>query len=190
MEVESAKLSLDSAKARFYPSLNIDADVALESFKTSQFLETPGSLLYGVAGGLTAPFLNRKAIKAAYFTANNKQIQALYTYEQTLIRAFVDVVNQMNMIKNLHEVYQLKSEQVAALNEAVKVSNILFQAARVDYIESLFTQRDSLEAQIELIEVKKRQLSAIVNLYKAVGGGWKGWEGDTLGPDQTAKPRG
>jgi multidrug efflux system outer membrane protein len=53
---------------------------------------------------------------------------------------------------------------------------VLFKAARVDYIESLLTQRDALEAQVELVETKKQQLSAYVDLYKALGGGWRGSE--------------
>lgn len=172
-DLESAKLSVQSAKARFYPSLSIEAGVGFESFNSTHFFEVPASLFYGVAGKLTAPLLNRKAIKAAYFSANNKQIQAVYHYEQTLVNAYAEVVNQLNMIKNMTEVYRLKSKQVAALKESIEISNILFQAARVDYVEALITQRDALEAQIELIETKKQLLSSYVNLYKALGGGWK-----------------
>jgi outer membrane protein TolC len=50
---------------------------------------------------------------------------------------------------------------------------MLFQAARINYIESLLTQRDALETQVELTEIKKQELSAYVNLYKALGGGWR-----------------
>jgi outer membrane protein, multidrug efflux system len=173
LEVESAKLNLLSAKAQFYPSLTIDASTGFESFNTQHFV-TPGSVFYNAIGGLTAPLLNRNAIKASYFSANNRQIQAVYRYEQTLVKAFAEVVNQMNMIKNFDEVLDLKSRQVAAMEDAAKTSNVLFQAARVDYVESLLTQRDSLDAQIELVEIKKQQLGAYVDLYQAVGGGWKG----------------
>lgn len=175
-DLEASKLSVQSAKAQFYPSLKIDAGVGFESFNASHFFNVPASLFYGVAGNLTAPLLNRQAIKAAYFSANNKQIQAVYRYEQTLVGAYTEVVNQLNMIKNLNQVYDLKSKQVGVLKESTAISNILFQAARVSYVDSLLTQRDALEAQVELVEVKKRQLSAYVNLYKALGGGWSGVE--------------
>lgn len=172
-DLEASKLSVSSAKARFYPSLSIEAGIGFESFNIAHFLDLPASLLYGLAGNLTAPLLNQQAIKAAYFSANNKQIQAVYRYEQTLVKAFTEVVNQLNAIKNLNQIYDLKSKQVNALKESITISNILFQAARVDYIETLLTQRDTLEAQVELIEIKKEQLNAYVNLYKALGGGWK-----------------
>lgn len=70
--------------------------------------------------------------------------------------------------------FELKSRQVKTLNESFEISNILFKAARVDYTESLMTQRDALEAQLELVETKKLQLTASVNLYRSLGGGWKG----------------
>lgn len=173
-ELEASKLSVAVAKARFYPALTIDAGVGFESFNISHFLEAPASLFYGVMGGLTAPLLNRSAIRAEYYTANSKQIQAVYRYEQTLVRAFTEVVNDMNRIKNLREVYDLKSRQADAMDEASRVSKILFQAARVDYVEALLTQREALDARIELVEAKKKLLGAYVSLYRALGGGWKG----------------
>ena len=175
-ELEAAKFSVSSAKARFYPALSIEAGVGFTSFNASHFFDIPKSLAYGIGGNLTAPLLNRQAIKAAYFSANNKQIQAIYRYEQSLVRAYTEVVNQLNAIKNFNQVYDLKSRQLVALNESVAISKILFQNARVDYIEALLTQRDALETQVELIEVKRKQLGAYVDLYKALGGGWKSAE--------------
>ena len=173
-ELEAAKLSVDVARARFYPSLSIDAEAGYENFNSKHLTENVYSTFYGVAAGLSAPLLNRKAIKADYFSANNKQIQAVYHYEQSLIKAYSEVINQLSMIKNFDTVYEMKSKQVEALNHAIEISNTLFKAARVDYIEALLTQRDALEAKLELVEAKKRQLTAYVDLYKALGGGWKG----------------
>jgi len=50
---------------------------------------------------------------------------------------------------------------------------VLFRSARADYMEVLLTRRDSLDAQMELIETKKRLLQATVNIYQALGGGWR-----------------
>ncbi len=173
LEMKAADLNVKVAKARFYPSLSLDGEIGYEHFNSKHFENPTTSLFYGIAAGLTAPILNRKAIKADYFTANNKQIKAIYSYELALVKSYTEVTNQLAAIKNLNQVYDLKQKQVLAMNESIEISNILFKAARVDYIESLFTQRDALEAQMELIEVKQQQLSASVNLYKALGGGWK-----------------
>lgn len=172
-ELEAAKLSVDVARARFYPALTIDAGVGYEQFNSKHFENPVNSVFYNAIAGLTAPILNRKGIRADYYTANNKQIQSIYRYEQALIRGYTDVVNQLNLLKNVSDAFTLKEKQVEALNQAVEFSNLLFKAARFDYIETLLTQRDRLEAQLELIELKKQQFSAQINLYQALGGGWR-----------------
>ncbi|MET0593180.1 MAG: TolC family protein [Polyangiaceae bacterium] len=173
LELAATKLDVKVAKAAFYPSLSVDASLGYRSFNASHLLATPESLMYGIAGGLTAPLLNRKAIEAQYRTANAKQVQAVFNYERTLLQAFTDVANQLAMIDNLQKSYDLQAQQVEALARSSEVSNVLFQSARADYMEVLLTRRDSLEAEMTLIETKKRQLQALVGLYQALGGGWK-----------------
>jgi len=108
-----------------------------------------------------------------YKNANATQIQAAYDYEQTIINAYGEVTNQLSNIDNLDKNYQLKTAQVTALTESVDVANQLFKAARADYLEILLTQREALEAKSELIETKQKQMSAMVNLYRSLGGGWQ-----------------
>ena len=79
----------------------------------------------------------------------------------------------MDDIANLRKSYELQSRQVDTLARSVEVSNILFQSARADYMEVLLTRRDSLEAEMELVETKKRQFLAMVGIYQALGGGWR-----------------
>ncbi len=173
LRIEAAKLNTKAVKAQFYPSLNIDGNIGYQSFNSRHFVD-PASLVYNVAGGLTAPLLNRQAIKADYFSANNRQIEAVFNYEKTFINAFVEVTNQLAAVKNYDQIYQAKAKQTEALSDSFEISNLLFKAARVDYLESLLTRRDYLESQLDLIEVKQKQLSSYVNLYRALGGGWRG----------------
>ena len=173
LELAAAKLDVKSARAAFYPSLSIDAGVGYEAFNIKHLVTTPESLLYNLAGNLTAPLLNRRAIKAQYYSANARQLQAVFNYERTLLQAFTEVVNELAMIQNLQQSYELRSRQVDILTQSIEVSNVLFQSARADYMEVLLTRRDSLEAEMELIETKNRQMQAMVNIYQALGGGWK-----------------
>ena len=172
LELDAAKLNIKVAKANFYPSLGLKAGVGFEAFKPDFLLESPASLLYNIAGELSAPLVNRNAIKAQYKNASAKQIQAAFEYEQTLLNAYIEVVNQLSKIDNLEKNFDLKNKQVASLDESVEISNLLFQSARADYMEVLLTQRDVLEAKMALIETRKDQMVAMVNLYRALGGGW------------------
>jgi multidrug efflux system outer membrane protein len=173
LELAAAKLDVKVARAEFFPSFGISAGVGYNAFKTSFLFKSPASLLYSLAGDLAAPLINRNAIKAEFSNANARQIQAMYNYERVILNAYLEVSNQLSKIDNLEKSYDLKSKQVAALDRSIDVSNDLFKSARVDYLEVLLTQRDALETKLELIETKKDQLNAVVNVYKDLGGGWR-----------------
>lgn len=172
LELEAAKLDVQSARALFYPSLGIRAGIGFQAFNPA-FLLAPESLLYNLAGDLMAPLVNRKAIRAAYNSANARQLQALYAYEQTLLQAYTDVLNQLAKIENYTQSLQLKTEEVRLLTESIDIANALYRAADADYLEVLLTQTEALDARLELIEVKLKQLQGKVQLYRALGGGWQ-----------------
>ncbi|MDG1870499.1 MAG: TolC family protein, partial [Flavobacterium sp.] len=89
------------------------------------------------------------------------------------LNAYFEVANQMANINNLDKKYQMKSQQVAALNTSISVAGELFKYARADYFEVLMTQRDALDTKLELVETKERQLNAFVHVYRDLGGGWR-----------------
>lgn len=173
LELKAADLNIDVARANFYPSFGIKAGIGFQAFAMKYLINTPESLAAMVAGELVAPLVNKNAITAEYKNANAKQVQAAYEYEQSIITAYAEVANQIANIDNLDKNYQLKHQQVDALVKSIEVANQLFISARADYLEVLLTQRDALEAKKELIETKQKQISAMVELYKALGGGWQ-----------------
>ncbi|PPC95254.1 MAG: RND transporter [Methylotenera sp.] len=172
LELAAADLNIQVAKANFYPSFSIKAGLGFQAFNPKYLFSTPESLMYSLAGDVVAPLVNRNAITAVYKNANAKQVQAAFEYEQTIINAYGEVANQLSNIDNLEKNYQLKTKQVGVLTESVEVANQLFKSARAEYLEILLTQREALEAKSELIETKQKQMSAMVNLYRALGGGW------------------
>lgn len=173
LDLAAAKLDVKVARAEFYPSFGISAGLGFQAFKPSYLFKLPESLLYSLAGDLAGPLINRNAIKAEFNSANARQLQAMYNYERTILNAYFEVSNQLSNISNLEQSYSLKSKQVDALTRSINISNDLFKSARADYFEVLMTQRDALEKKLELIETKKEQLNAVVNIYRDLGGGWK-----------------
>lgn len=173
LELEASKLNVKVAWASFFPALSLDAGLGYNSFNIVHLVTTPESLLYNLAGNLTAPLLNRTAIEAQYRSANARQLQAVFSYERTLLQSFTEVANLLVTYENVKKRYELERRQVETLKQSVEVSNVLFQSARADYMEVLLTRRDSLDAELELIETKRRLQHAMVNLYQALGGGWE-----------------
>ncbi|MBX0290455.1 TolC family protein [Hymenobacter sp. HSC-4F20] len=169
----ASKLDVQVARANFYPSLRITGSAGFGAFKPGLLFTTPESMLYSLGGDLIAPLVNRNGINAVYSSANARQIQTAYQYEQTILKAYVEVANQLANLNNLEKSYGEKAKAVEALNQSVTISNSLFRSARADYTEVLLTQREALESKFDLTETKLQQLTAMVNVYRALGGGWQ-----------------
>jgi multidrug efflux system outer membrane protein len=173
LELIATDFDFRSAKAAFYPTLGLNANLGYQAFDFLKLVATPASLIYSVAADLFAPLLNRRALSAAYFSANARQKQAVWSYERAILNGFIEVAKQLAMIDNLEKSYALQLQQVDKLTRSIDISSMLFAAARADYMEVLMTRRDALEAQIDLVENKKQQLEAAVALYQDLGGGWR-----------------
>ncbi|MEZ6089155.1 MAG: TolC family protein [Pirellulaceae bacterium] len=169
--VAAAGLDVKVARARFYPSLDLRAGLGWEAFSMGYLFRTPESLAYGVAGELVGPLINKRAIQAQYCSANAAQLQAIYNYQQTVLEAHIEVVNQITKIENFRRGIEVKKRQLEALEASVEVAGKLFQNARAEYVEVLLAQRELMEARMELIETKREQLTAVVTAYQALGGG-------------------
>lgn len=172
LDLAVAKLDVKVARANFYPSLNIRAGIGYQAFNMA-YLFSPKSLLYNVAGDLIAPLINRNAIKAAYWSASAKQVQAVYNYERAILNAYIEVVNQVSKIDNLEKSYEAQSKEVDALTQSIDISSKLFKSARADYMEVLLTQQEALRSKFELTETKSQQITAMIRIYRSLGGGWK-----------------
>ena len=170
-ELEAAGLDITVARANFYPKLNISAGVGYEAFNARYLILTPESLIYNAVGDLTAPLINRRAIKADYQDANAKQLQACYDYQRVVLEAFTEVINYISKVQNYSQSIEIKKQQLEALEASVAAATDLFKNARVEYIDVLFAQRDLMDARMVLIDTKRQQLAAIVNTYQALGGG-------------------
>ncbi len=171
-ELAAAKLDVKVAKAAFFPSLRLSASAGFQAFNPAVWFH-PESILAGVLAELMAPLINRNAIKAQYMSSRSKQVQAVYKYEQTILNAFLEVQNQLAAIDNYSKGFTTKSNEVDILTQSVSISDNLFKSARADYIEVLLTQREALDSKMEMIEIKQKQLNAEINIYKALGGGWR-----------------
>jgi len=170
-ELAAAGLDVMVARKRFYPQATINSGVGYQGFDPRYLFITPEGLIANAAGNLMVPFINRKAIKADYLTANARQMQAVYTYQRVVLNAFTELVNDLAKVENYRNSIEIKKQQLAALEEAVQIAMRLFTFARADYVDVLFAQRDLRDARTVIVETKQQQLSAVVDTYQALGGG-------------------
>jgi multidrug efflux system outer membrane protein len=171
LELKASKANVRSAKAAFYPTFSITAALGLNSFNPNYFFN-PTSLAYNAFGGLVTPLINQSAIKAHFRTAKAEQVEAMYTYQKNILNGYVEVYNQMVYINNLSQIYDLKDQEVKVLTTSIETASELFLTGRATYLEVIVTRSATLQSKLQLIEIKKKQFTAIVNIYRALGGGW------------------
>lgn len=169
-ELVAAGLDVRVARARFFPTLTITGSIGYEAFNP-KYLFVPEAFVARVAGDLVAPLINKKAIRADYLSANARQLQSVYNYQRVILNGFTEVINRLSMVENYGRSIAIKKQQLESLEASVDSATKLFQAARAEYIDVLFSQRDLMDARMVLIDTKRQQLSAIVNTYQALGGG-------------------
>ncbi|MCB0455219.1 MAG: efflux transporter outer membrane subunit [Aequorivita sp.] len=171
--VQASKYDLKSAKAAFFPNINLSAALGFQSFNPRFLFTSPASIGHSVSGGLIAPLINMSALKAQFNNAKSSQLTALYNYQKTILNGYVEVVNELSNIENLQQINSLKKQQNDVLIQSIETSNDLYKSGRATYLEVLLAQQNSLETQLELINTTKRQRISIINIYKALGGGWR-----------------
>jgi outer membrane protein, multidrug efflux system len=170
-DLAAAGLDVRVARVNFFPQLDITGGVGWESFSLRYMFE-PTAVAGNIAGGVVGPLFNFRAIQAQYMTANAMQLQSLYNYQRVIVNAFTEVINRMAKVENYARSVEIKKMQVERLVASVETANRLFQNAQTEYIDVLFAQRDLWDARADLIDTKQEQLSAVVSVYQALGGGW------------------
>jgi outer membrane protein, multidrug efflux system len=168
-EVEATKFDLKASKMAFYPSLPLNGFIGAQAFNPAFWFQLPTSLAYNATGSLLSPLINRSAIKARFQQANANQIEALYSYQKTILSAYVELEQLMNTEKNLKAQYKVIEKKVKTNLEAVEISSDLFKNGRINSLELLVSQQNLLEAKLELIILQELLWRNTFNQYKASG---------------------
>lgn len=167
--LQAAKENVAAARKAFLPSLVISPYIGLNAF-TPGLLFKSGSGVYGLLGGLTAPVFQRRNLKAQYAFSNAENKEMVLRYQQTLIDAYTEVLTNMQAVGNRRKEYALKQKEVSQLAEAVITARELYLAGYANYLEVITAQKNVLEAELELIRSRLGITTAIVQLYRSLGG--------------------
>lgn len=160
------------AKSNFYPTLKVTASGGLQSIDLKEWFSA-NSLFANVITGLTQPIFNQRQIKTKFEIAKANQEKAYLQFEQSLLTAGKEVSDALAQYNN--ETYKLtvREKQVDALNKATDYSDELLTYGLANYLEVLTVKDNALNAELSLIDNKYQQYKAIIQLYRALGGGWQ-----------------
>ncbi len=171
-QLAASKADVYAARAAFYPSLSLTPSLGFQAFR-ARLLFDPRSIAFGAFANIAAPIFNRKKLIANSDKANAQNYAMLYQYEKTILNAMSETLVSLKGIENSAATYDLKSKQVDELTKAVSVSNTLFLEGYASYLEVVTAQGAVFEAELEQVKVRNAQFMYHLNLYKALGGGWK-----------------
>lgn len=160
------------AKSNFYPSLTVTASSGFQSLELDKLLSA-NSLFANIIGGLTQPIFNQRKIKTQHEVAKAQQEQALLNFKKTLLIAGNEVSNSLFDYNAETEKFKYRKNEVEALRRAEINSEELLKNGYANYLDLLTARERVLNAELNIINNKLNQLLSVVNLYQALGGGWK-----------------
>jgi multidrug efflux system outer membrane protein len=159
------------AKAAYFPTISLTGVYGVESTELSTLFSGPARM-WNFAGSLVAPIFNAGAIAGAVKTAESIQRENLFQYQQVIQQAFREVEDALIDQRKSREQLYAQQHQVEALQRYADLAQIRYENGYTSYLEVLDAERSLFTAQLLLTETQGNLLRALVNLYKAMGGGW------------------
>jgi NodT family efflux transporter outer membrane factor (OMF) lipoprotein len=160
------------AKAAFFPRLSLTASAGFESSALLNILNASnGTWFFGPVGSL--PIFNAGRIRAGVRSAEARRQQALLLYQQTVQQAFREVADSLAGCRKLAELRTHQEGLVESLRLAVELSDLRYQGGISSYLEYLDSERQMLDAQLRLVQIRREEMTNVVTLYRSLGGGWK-----------------
>jgi NodT family efflux transporter outer membrane factor (OMF) lipoprotein len=160
------------AQSNFYPSLTLTASGGFQSLDFEKLFDT-NSLFATLIGGLAQPIFNRRQIKTQKEVALTQQERALLMFKKSLLIAGKEVSDALYTYKAETKKFEFRTLEVQALRNAESNSNELLINGYATYLDLLTARQSALNAELNVIDSKLQQLLSVVDLYEALGGGWK-----------------
>lgn len=170
-ELLAANADVTLARLAFLPDLQLTGDLGFHSFKP-QVLFSPQAFVFGLLGNSMMPLLNKRQIEGELLMANARKKAAYLQYERVVNNAFVEVYNCLQILEKAEQQFQLKQKEVAVLRSSIVSATELYKYGKATYLEVVTAQRNALQSQVELIDIRRQQYKTIIELYRALGGGW------------------
>src|SRR5579862_7050362 len=171
----AANANIGVAKAMFFPQISL-LGFGGGAWGHSAFAGSniPAPLGIGsYAASATQPIFQGGALRNNLRYSKSQERQALISYQQTIQRAFGDVSDALIGYEKYHSVRERQEQAVKVLQESVDVSLKRYRGGTATYLEVLDSQRSLFLAELTLAQARNNEYQSLVQLYKALGGGWK-----------------
>lgn len=162
----------NAAKAQFYPSLRITGSTGVQSVDIDK-LFSGNSVFANVLVGLAQPVLNKRQIRTNYEVSLANQERAYLNFRKTILNAGNEVSDALKMYNAQDQFIAFKKKELSAYDKSVEFSQELVNYGMANYLEVLNANVNKLNAEINIANAQYTKLQAGVELYRALGGGWR-----------------
>ncbi len=167
-----ANANIRAARAAFFPSVTLTAQGGLTSTALST-LTGPGTLVVQLAAGLTAPIFDNGLRRGQLEQAKGRYAELVADYARAILQSFTDVEQALTALQFAAEQERLERDAIKVAQRSADIANAQLQAGTIDIITSLNTQQTLYNNLDLLAQIRLARFQALVNLYKALGGGWR-----------------
>jgi outer membrane protein, multidrug efflux system len=167
----AANAQIGVAKAAFYPDIALTGDSGYQTLALTKLFTGPSSF-WTVGPTLTVPIFTAGKLRSNVKLTEAQQQQALLTYQQTIQQAFRDVSDSLIAYQKNREFREQQELLTASAEDSAKLAEIRYQAGVTSYLEVLTNDTNYFAAQLNLAQAQQNELTALVQVYNALGGGW------------------
>jgi outer membrane protein, multidrug efflux system len=162
----------NAAKAQFYPTLKLTGSGGMQSVDLDHLFSV-NSLFANVVAGLAQPILNKRQIKTNYDVSLANQETAYLNFRKTVLTAGKEVSDAIRVFSVQDSFIELKQKELEAYKKSVDYSQELVNYGMANYLEVLNASVNSLNAELNISNAEYNKMKAAIDLYQALGGGWK-----------------
>ncbi len=182
----AANAQVGAAQADFFPRISLTGAFGGVAPEVGQLFSSGRA--WSVGPGVLAPVFQGQLIQNRYRAAVARWNEAKVQYEQSVTNAFGEVSTALVAYQKLADVERERAREVAAYRDAVRLSTSRYTAGLSSYLEVLQAQQQLFPAELQLAQARFSRLSTLVQLYRALGGGWQLTDAQWAGPGAAVAP--
>jgi len=168
----AANARIGVARAQFFPQISLTSMGGTASNQLNA-IAAAGNTYWSAAGALSEPIFDGGRIRSNYHLSQAQQQEMLLEYQKTILNSLKDVANSLVTYKETEARRTEQAEQVKSAEDAVRLARLRYSGGNTSYLEVLTTDTDLYAAQLLLAQAQQQEAASLVQVYVAVGGGWK-----------------
>ncbi|MGX5820607.1 efflux transporter outer membrane subunit [Chitinophaga lutea] len=171
--LKAANANVGAAQGAMYPSLSLTANGGLNAYEFGKWFSGTNSLFGTVAGNLAQPIFQGRRLRTQYEVAKVEHDQAVILFKQSVTNAVREVSDALIQLDKLATRQQIADQRLQTTQQAVSNARLLFRSGMANYLEVIAAQGSSLQAELDQADIRRQRLTAMVDLYRSLGGGYQ-----------------